>query len=127
MGGVMVRLVDVPPAIQATSASVPMRHFLPPLVLHQPGFSCRWGGLGKGDGTGPDIRSLLARSGEVLAGRLGDRTYRHDSKAALALAQELKPLLGRAVCWCRGHRLALARQWCGRDQRRLGRLVDGFR
>jgi hypothetical protein len=80
MAAVMVRPVDVPPAIQATSASVPMRHFLPPLVLHRPGFSCRWAGLGKGDGTGPDIRSLLARSGEVPAGRLGARTYSHDGK-----------------------------------------------
>src|SRR4029453_3501753 len=76
----MVRPVDVPPTIQATSASVPMRHFLPPLVLHQPGFSCRWGGLGKGDGTGPDIRSLLARSGEVPAGRVGADTYSPDGK-----------------------------------------------
>jgi len=42
-----------------------MRHFLPPLVLHQPGFSCRWeGGLGKGDGTGPDIGSLLLVRGK---------------------------------------------------------------
>ena len=61
----MVRPVDVPPTIQATSASDPMRHFLPPLVLHQPGFSCRWeGGLGKGDGTGPDIGSLLLVRGK---------------------------------------------------------------
>ena len=43
-------------------------------------------GLGKGDGTGPDIRSLLARSGEVPTGRPGVRTYRHDGKAALACA-----------------------------------------
>jgi hypothetical protein len=34
---------------------------------------------------------------------------------------------GHAVCWCRGRRVALARQWCGRDQCRLGRLVDGLR
>jgi hypothetical protein len=33
MAAVMVQPVDVPPAIHATSASVPMRHVLPSLAL----------------------------------------------------------------------------------------------